>query len=239
MNKHHTALELDKVLSRLGEFTSCEDAREQAENLIPESNMSLVQALINQTADAHMLMAKFGAPSFGGLKNVNNALSRANAGSVLNMRELLDIAEVLRVIRSLSQWKERNSGVTTSIDTLFYTLSPNKFLEDKKKEYLKVLEQADEGFETVYNRVKEELEHNKNAYETEIKTMQGLIKKITDYTVKIKAQEVRNKQMMELFFQQKKQEIRAYKNNQKTAKNYTNYMTNQVGGQSFFVDNKR
>ena len=131
MNKHHTALELDKVLSRLGEFTSCEDAREQAENLIPESNMSLVQALINQTADAHMLMAKFGAPSFGGLKNVNNALSRANAGSVLNMRELLDIAEVLRVIRSLSQWKERNSGVTTSIDTLFYTLSPNKFLEDK------------------------------------------------------------------------------------------------------------
>lgn len=111
--------------------------------------------------------------------------------------------------------------------------------EDKKKEYLKVLEQADEGFETVYNRVKEELEDNKNAYETEIKTMQGLIKKITDYTVKIKAQEVRNKQMMELFFQQKKQEIRAYKNNQKTAKNYTNYMTNQVGGQSFFVDNKR
>lgn len=131
MNKHYVALELPKVLCRLGEFTSCEDAREEAENLKPESNISLAQALLNQTADAHMLMAKFGAPSFGGLKNVNNALSRANAGSTLNMRELLDIAEVLRVIRSLSQWKERNSGVTTSIDSLFYTLSPNKFLEDK------------------------------------------------------------------------------------------------------------
>ena len=131
MNKHHVALELPKVLCRLGEFTSCEDARYEAENLKPESNISLVQALLNQTADAHMLMAKFGAPSFGGLKNVNNALSRANAGSTLNMRELLDIAEVLRVIRSLSQWKENNSGVTTCIDSLFYTLSPNKFLEDK------------------------------------------------------------------------------------------------------------
>ena len=131
MNKHYIALELPKVLSRLGEFTSCEDARELAENLEPESNIALVKALLTQTADAHMLMAKFGAPSFGGLKNVNNALSRANAGSTLNMRELLDIAEVLRVIRSLSQWKERNSGVTTTIDNLFHSMSPNKFLEDR------------------------------------------------------------------------------------------------------------
>lgn len=131
MNKHYNALELPKILSRLAEFTSCEDARYEAENLQPQSNIHIVNNLMAQTADAHMLMAKFGAPSFGGLKNVNNSLSRANAGSTLNMRELLDIAEVLRVIRSLSEWKDRNSGITTSIDTFFYSLAPNKFLEDK------------------------------------------------------------------------------------------------------------
>jgi len=131
LNKHHKALELDKILSRLASFTSCEDARYEAENLTPEVNLSLARVLLQQTDDAYMLMAKFGAPSFGGLKNINNALSRANAGSVLNMRELLDVAEVLRVIRSLSEWKNRNSGVTTSIDTYFYSLMPNKYLEDK------------------------------------------------------------------------------------------------------------
>lgn len=131
MNKHHKALELDKILSRLAAFTSCEDARYDAENLEPETNLDDAKVLLEQTDDAYMLMAKFGAPSFGGLKNVNNALSRANAGSVLNMRELLDIAEVLRVIRSLSEWKNRNSGVTTKIDTYFYSLMPNKYLEDK------------------------------------------------------------------------------------------------------------
>ncbi len=131
MNKHYIALELPKVLCRLAEFTSCEDARYEAEHLEPQSNIYTVNNLLSQTADAHMLMAKFGAPSFGGLKNVNNALSRANAGSTLNMRELLDIAEVLRVIRSLSEWKDRNSGITTSIDTFFYSLTPNKFLEDR------------------------------------------------------------------------------------------------------------
>ena len=131
MNKHYKSLELDKILNRLAEFTGCADARDMAENLEPEHNISLAKVLLQQTDDAYMLMAKFGAPSFGGLKNVNNSLSRANAGSVLNMRELLDIAEVLRVIRSLSEWKSRNSGITTSIDTYFYSLAPNKYLEDK------------------------------------------------------------------------------------------------------------
>ena len=127
MNKHLLALEFDKILERLAEHTCCEDSRELALSLRPVHRLDEAQALMNQTRDAHMLLARFGGPAFGGLKNVNNALSRANAGSVLNMRELLDIAEVLRVIRSLSQWKERNSGVNTSIDNLFYSLSPNKF----------------------------------------------------------------------------------------------------------------
>ncbi len=131
MNKHYKALELDKVLLKLASFTSCEDARNEAENLQPQSNLALAQLLLEQTDDAYMLMAKFGAPSFGGLKNINNSLSRANAGGVLNMRELLDVAEVLRVIRSLSEWKSRNSGIATKIDTYFYSLSPNKYLEDK------------------------------------------------------------------------------------------------------------
>ena len=127
--KNVKALEFDKVLEKLAEFTSCEDARENALNLRPESSLAMAQALLNQTADAHMLLARFGGPSFGGLKNVNNALSRANAGSVLNTRELLDIAGVLRVIRTLSQWRESNAGVHSVLDPLFNALAPNKYLE--------------------------------------------------------------------------------------------------------------
>jgi len=128
MNKHYRALELDKILSRLAEFTGCADARDAAQNLEPEHNSALAKVLLQQTDDAYMLMAKFGAPSFGGLKNVNNCLSRANAGSVLNMRELLDIAEVLRVIRSLNEWKSRNSGITTSIIHIFTPFHPTNTL---------------------------------------------------------------------------------------------------------------
>ncbi|MBR4858300.1 MAG: endonuclease MutS2 [Clostridia bacterium] len=128
-DKHSKSLEFDKVLERLADFTGCDDARYEATHLKPESNLELARALLNQTVDAHMLLARFGGPSFGGLKNVNNALSRANAGSVLNTRELLDIGGVLRVIRTLSQWRASNSGVQTVLDPLFNALVPNKFLE--------------------------------------------------------------------------------------------------------------
>lgn len=128
-DKHAKSIEFDKVLERLAEFTSCDDARYNALHLKPESNLDLARALLSQTADAHMLLARFGGPSFGGLKNVNNALSRANAGSVLNTRELLDIGGVLRVIRTLSQWRASNAGVQSVLDPLFNALSPNKFLE--------------------------------------------------------------------------------------------------------------
>lgn len=128
-DKHAKSLEFDKVLERLADFAGCDDARYEAMRLRPESNLDLAKALLNQTVDAHMLLARFGGPSFGGLKNVNNALSRANAGSVLNTRELLDIGGVLRVIRTLSQWRASNAGVQTVLDPLFNALVPNKYLE--------------------------------------------------------------------------------------------------------------
>lgn len=129
-NRHLAVLEFGKVLEKLAEFTACPDAREAVLELMPETNLSLATALMNQTKDAHMLLARFGGPSFGGLKNVNNALARAAAGSTLMPRELLDIGGVLRAVRSLNQWRASNSGVESSLDVLFNSLIPNRFLED-------------------------------------------------------------------------------------------------------------
>ena len=48
MNKHHISLELNKVLSLLTEFTTCEDARYMAEHLEPETNLHLAAALFTK-----------------------------------------------------------------------------------------------------------------------------------------------------------------------------------------------
>lgn len=133
MEKHTTSLELDKVLSLLADHASCSDSRAMATELKPESDLNVVRSLMNQTRDAHSLLARFGGPSFGGLKNVNNALFRADAGSTLSLRELLDVAGVLHVIRTICQWHDSNEGVQTVLDIYFNSLTPNKFLEDSIK----------------------------------------------------------------------------------------------------------
>ena len=131
MNKHFEALELPKILERLAGFTACPDAREAALALSPKNEYFEAQSLLDQTEAAHTLIAKFGAPSFGGLKNVQNSLHRAQAGGTLSMRELLDIAQVLRVIRGICTWRDKSAGLETAIDDLFFSLSPNKYLEER------------------------------------------------------------------------------------------------------------
>lgn len=131
-NRHYKALELDKVLTMLSELASCPDSKELALNLKPESDITIAKGELKKTEDAFILLAKFGGPSFGSIKNVNNSLARANAGGVLTMRELLDIGENLRVIRSLHEWRSRQSEETSySIDVYFGSLRPNKYLESK------------------------------------------------------------------------------------------------------------
>ena len=131
-NRHHRALELDKVLSMLSTYASAADSKEMALNLKPETNITIAKGELKKTEDAYILLAKFGGPSFGSIKNVNNSVARANAGGVLTMRELLDIAENLRVFRSLHEWRSRQSDEASySIDVYFGSLRPNQYLESK------------------------------------------------------------------------------------------------------------
>ncbi|MCL2106652.1 MAG: endonuclease MutS2 [Oscillospiraceae bacterium] len=130
MQKHYRTLELDKILALLAERCACPDARELALALEPEPNLDLARAALRQTHDAHMLLARFGGPSFGGLKNLANTLRRAQAGGMLSLRELLDVAQVLRVMRGIAAWRESNSGVETALDSLFGGIAVNKYLED-------------------------------------------------------------------------------------------------------------
>lgn len=131
MDKNFKTLELDLILNKLANECSCEDAKELALSLKPTSQMSEVELLLTQTEDAFSLLARFGGPSFSGLKNVNNPLHRANAGGSLNQKELLDIAYCLRALRTLSEWHNHCSGVRTSLDFFFEGITVNKYLENK------------------------------------------------------------------------------------------------------------
>ena len=132
ITRYLKTLELDKILELLANEATLKDAKEEAKCIVPVTDISAVENELKKTEDAYLFMSRYSAPSFGAAVNVAPCLARAQSGGVLSMKELLDVAETLRVIRSLKDWRENCSGMKeTSIDYLFDTLFPNKYLEEK------------------------------------------------------------------------------------------------------------
>ena len=131
MNKHYKALEFDKILELLSKECTFADAKEASLSLTPVYSKAEAEALMQETDDGFCLIGKFGTPNFGSLTNMVSPLRRARAGASLTPLELLRIAEILRVIRSIKQWRNNGDDRKSCLDKYFNRLIPNKFLEDK------------------------------------------------------------------------------------------------------------
>ena len=131
MNKHLKTLEFDKILEKLADYTSFEDAKNLALSLRPAETLYEAKLLLSETADAHALSGRFGSPAFGNIHNMSGALRRAEAGAVLTTLELLRIAYLLKTIRTVADWKNHSSSVESALDSRFNALVPNKYLETK------------------------------------------------------------------------------------------------------------
>ncbi len=101
------------------------------------------------------------------------------------------------------------------------------------------LELLDEGFESVYDRIREELITNKSAYRAEIKRMQELIAEITEKVVGINAARMRNKLQAETQFKKSRQQIGKISSKMKASQNYYNSMNRLNVVDPQFYDNKK
>lgn len=133
VKKYYKNLELDKILKMLAEKTSCEASKLQAESIVPVSDLDVVKTLLQETADAHMLIAKFKAPSFWGLNDVNFAVKKAVSGATLGTAELLRVADNIYVFNLLEKFREQFASLKTALDNRFAQVISNKYLENKIK----------------------------------------------------------------------------------------------------------
>lgn len=87
----------------------------------------------------------------------------------------------------------------------------------------------DEGFQSLYDRVKEQLNENRDQYADKIKEIQKLITKVTEQGVKITTGEERNKKIIENVFGNRKKEIKRTRNSLKVASSYAQTMSGDFG----------
>ncbi|MDE6213794.1 MAG: flagellar protein FliT [Lachnospiraceae bacterium] len=110
---------------------------------------------------------------------------------------------------------------------------------DRMGELAEKLELLDEGFESVYDRIRQELIDNKSAYRVEIKRMQELIAVITEKVVTINAARMRNKLQAENHFKKSRQKIGRASSKMKVSQNYYNNMNQLNFVNPQFYDNKK
>ena len=109
---------------------------------------------------------------------------------------------------------------------------------EQKGELIDKLLELDKGFEALFERVKASIGDNKQAYLEQIKQLQGLIKEITALSVKVQAQESRNKVIVGRKFNRMKADIQNAKKSTKTASAYYKVQRN-IDYAPQFMDKKK
>lgn len=101
------------------------------------------------------------------------------------------------------------------------------------------IDSLDEGFEQVYDRVREEMIKNKARYAIQIRAMQDMIGEISEKNVLIQAEENRLRLEVNNFAKRESNALRQKRDNGKAARSYYNNMKklNYVGSQ--FMDKKK
>jgi len=128
--KSQIKLELDRVLSLLSACAGSEAGKAACQQLCPSSDIELVEQLLDETTAASDLSTRKGYPGFTEVKDVSPSLDRAERGGILQPRDLLQIAGVLRCARNVKAYVSENDA-STVITPLFDMLVPNKYLEER------------------------------------------------------------------------------------------------------------
>lgn len=96
---------------------------------------------------------------------------------------------------------------------------------EEKAGLIEELGRLDDGFEQLYNRIREELVPNKERFRKEIAILQKLISQVTDLSVRIQASEKRNRKLAEDYFFRERDRLQKSHKSVKAASDYYRAMS--------------
>lgn len=110
---------------------------------------------------------------------------------------------------------------------------------DEKAELIEAVLSLDNGFESIYEKIRTQLLPNKEQYKTQIVALQKMIEKVTEKSASIQAVEARNKSQMELVFSSQKRELQSKRNAMSVARDYYQNMNKVKNVSPQFLDQKK
>lgn len=126
-------LEFNKITDLLAALAPTQGAKALCYALLPSGDLAEVERRLRLTTDAKAMTAQNGSPSFGGVVDITSAVGRAEKGSLLTQRELLDIADLLHVTGRLIAYTGERGAVAGSLQEIFSRLVANHRVENEIK----------------------------------------------------------------------------------------------------------
>lgn len=142
----------------------------------------------------------------------------------------------------LSKIIEKNEAQAACISEKEYgEIDWDKFnvLIAEKETLINRINEMDQGFQSLFNRVREEVEAHKDTYRVEIASMQELITALTDKATRIQTQEERNRAKIESVLLGAKKEIKKTRKSMQAVSNYYKSMSNPSGEINATMDRKK
>ncbi|MBQ8623507.1 MAG: endonuclease MutS2 [Oscillospiraceae bacterium] len=131
MNDHHITLELHKILEMLVNQCTNEYSKQLASEVTPSTDLDEVKLEVEKTFETYNATTRFGTPSFFNFTDAATIAKRAQNGSALSLRELLDISKMLTQVEALKSWRRQFPEEVFKLDYLFECLFENKWLNDR------------------------------------------------------------------------------------------------------------
>lgn len=140
--------------------------------------------------------------------------------------------EILDSVEKLNVEQEKIIGASSLDEEAFGRIV------EQKAQLIEQLNAMDDGFQLIYDRVKAELDADRERYSDEIKIIQSKITLIMEKSSHLMAEEQRNKDRITAKFAARRREINSVKKNQQYAASYYKNM-NKVTSEPVFMDKKK
>ena len=142
-NNYLKKLEYNKILEILSNYSKTYIGKRMILELTPSFDKIKIANLQLQTSEALSLLYKYGNPPIGDFNDISIHLKKLESKNVLSIKELLDLANVLRMSKDLSIFfDEINTNIDNefnSIKSFFNNLYLNTDLE--KEVFIKIIDE--------------------------------------------------------------------------------------------------
>ena len=146
------------------------------------------------------------------------------------------LVKKLELLSKIELENAKQKELLTSIEEV--DLNDLDAIVDTKGEYIDQLLLLDEGFQSLFDRIKKEVGDRKEEFADQIKRLQKLIHDITDKSASIEAEERRNKALADKYFAAEKEKLTSGKRSAAAAFNYYQTMNKSKDIPPQFLDKK-